>query len=75
MSNIATPKEIAQFLRLSEATIIKLTHEGQLPGFKIGDSWRFDMNDIMQQISGAKTVAQRGKANESKRGNKKCDKR
>jgi len=57
MTKIVTTKELAQFLRLTESTICKLVVAGQLPGFKIGDSWRFDMDEILQHISEAKTVA------------------
>ncbi len=57
MANIVTTKEIAQFLRLTESTICKLVAEGELPGFKIGDSWRFDMDEIMQHIEKKKNIA------------------
>lgn len=63
MTKIITTKELAEFLRLTESTICKLVAEGQLPGFKIGDSWRFDMDEIMQHISEAKIAA-----NQKKRG-------
>ena len=39
MANIVTAKELGQYLKLSESTIYKLAAEGELPGFKIGDSW------------------------------------
>ena len=55
MLNIVTTKEVAHFLRLTESTICKLVAQGRLPGFKIGDSWRFDMDEIMEQIHAAKT--------------------
>ncbi len=48
MENIITAQELANLLKLNEETIYKLTRRGQLPGFKIGDSWRFDMNDILK---------------------------
>jgi excisionase family DNA binding protein len=59
MATIVTTKEVAEFLRLTESTICKLVAEGELPGFKIGDSWRFDMDEIMQHISEAKDMAKR----------------
>ncbi len=52
MTNFVTAKELSQYLKLSEATIYKLALTGQLPGFKIGDSWRFDLNEILKLIKG-----------------------
>jgi excisionase family DNA binding protein len=54
MSKIVTAKEVGQFLKLSESTIYKLAATGEIPGFKIGDSWRFDMDEILNLIRGAK---------------------
>ena len=50
MTNIVTAKELGQFLKLSESTIYKLATEGKIPAFKIGDSWRFDMEEILRLI-------------------------
>lgn len=50
MANIVTAKELSQFLKLSESTIYKLASQGELPGFKIGDSWRFDMEEVLSVI-------------------------
>jgi excisionase family DNA binding protein len=52
MTNLITAKELGQYLKLSEATIYKLALTGQLPGFKIGDSWRFDLDEIFKLIKG-----------------------
>lgn len=52
--NIATAKEVAHFLKLTESTVYTLAAEGKLPGFRIGNSWRFDMDEILRQISQAK---------------------
>jgi len=54
MANIVTAKELGQYLKLSESTIYKLAASGEIPGFKIGDSWRFDMDEIMRLIRKAK---------------------
>ena len=50
MRNIVTAKELAQFLKLSKAKIYKLAFDGDLPGFKIGDSWRFEMDEVIQLL-------------------------
>jgi excisionase family DNA binding protein len=59
MPNIATAKEVGQFLKLSESTIYKLAASGEIPGFKIGDSWRFDMQEILNMIRESKAESYR----------------
>ncbi len=63
MANIITAKELGKYLKLSESTIYKLATGGDLPGFKIGDSWRFDMDEVV------KTIRKSKKGNDKKRGN------
>ena len=43
---ILTLKEVADYLKLTERTLYRLTEEGKLPGFKVGNSWRFRLRDI-----------------------------
>ena len=50
MGNIVTAKDLSKFLRLSESTIYKLASDSELPGFKIGDSWRFDLDEVHELI-------------------------
>lgn len=59
MEEILTAKELGHFLKLSESTIYKLASTGEIPGFKIGDSWRFDMEEIRKMIGGAKEVSRK----------------
>ena len=54
MANIVTAKEIAHYLKLTESTIYKLASTGELPGFRIGKSWRFDMDEILKRIKDEK---------------------
>jgi excisionase family DNA binding protein len=54
MANIVTAKEVGQYLKLTESTIYKLASSGEIPGFRIGKSWRFDMEEIIQSINSAK---------------------
>jgi len=61
MPNIVTARELGKYLKLSESTIYKLASGGELPGFKIGDSWRFDMDEILKRIKEAKKVNHRNK--------------
>ena len=50
MGNIVTAKELSQYLKLSESTVYQLAAKGELPGFKIGNSWRFDMGEVLRVI-------------------------
>ncbi len=54
MASIVTAKEVSHYLKLTESTIYKLAAKGELPGFKIGNSWRFDMDEILKMIKSAK---------------------
>ena len=54
MEKIMTAKELSQFLKLSESTIYKLATSGEIPGFKIGDSWRFELEEIQKLIRESK---------------------
>lgn len=47
---ILTLKEVAEHLRLAEKTAYRLAAEGELPGFKVGGSWRFTKEDINRWI-------------------------
>ena len=54
VENIVTAEELGEYLKLSKSTMYKLAAKGDFPGFKIGDSWRFDMDDIIEFIKDAK---------------------
>ena len=43
-------KEFADYLKLAVKTAYRLTAEGKLPGFKVGGSWRFKKEDVLQWI-------------------------
>jgi len=51
MANIVTAKEVGHYLKLTESTIYKLASTGEIPGFKVGKSWRFDMEEIIKIIN------------------------
>lgn len=52
---ILTLKEVAQYLKLTEKTAYRLAAEGKLPGFKVGGSWRFKKDDILEWIEQQKS--------------------
>ena len=50
-TQIMTVEEVADFLKLSKITIYKLVKKGQLPGFRVGNSWRFRKETVLEIIS------------------------
>ncbi len=54
MERFVTVKELVSVLKLTEAKIYKLASSGEIPGFKIGDSWRFDMDEVTKLMRGNK---------------------
>ncbi|HCM0844834.1 TPA: helix-turn-helix domain-containing protein [Vibrio parahaemolyticus] len=54
---ILTLKEVAAYLKLAEKTAYRLASEGKLPGFKVGGSWRFRMEDLETWINSQKVKA------------------
>ena len=48
---IMTVEEVAELLKLSKITIYKLVKKGQLPGFRVGNSWRFRKDKIMEAVT------------------------
>jgi excisionase family DNA binding protein len=52
--NILTAREVAAYLRLTITTVYNLAASGELPGFKIGKSWRFAEGEVLGRIAAAK---------------------
>lgn len=48
---ILTIKDVANYLKVNERTIYRLAASGELPGFKVGNSWRFKQNELEQYIA------------------------
>jgi excisionase family DNA binding protein len=40
-NRLLTIKELSEYLDLAEITVYRLAQRGELPGIKIGKSWRF----------------------------------
>ena len=43
---IMTVAELSEYLRVHPSTIYKLLRSGDLPGFKVGSDWRFNIEAI-----------------------------
>ena len=49
-TDIMTIRDVAEYLKIAEKTAYRLAAEGELPGFKVGGSWRFQRNEIDKWI-------------------------
>ena len=45
---ILTPPELCEYLRVTKDTIYRALREGTLPGFRVGNEWRFHLDAIEQ---------------------------
>jgi excisionase family DNA binding protein len=45
---ILTVSDLSDYLRVHRSTVYRLLKRGQLPGFKIGSDWRFNVEAIDQ---------------------------
>jgi len=59
-SAIMTVKDVAEYLRMSEAKVYRLANEGALPVVRIGNTWRF-RKDLLDEWL-AESCRQEGKA-------------
>jgi excisionase family DNA binding protein len=50
MAVVLTAEELSDYLKLADSTIYRLASRGELPGFRMGDSWQFDMDEILELI-------------------------
>jgi excisionase family DNA binding protein len=49
-----TVRDVAAFLNVDEKTIYRLVTRGELPGFKVLGSWRFQRHDLDEWIESRK---------------------
>ncbi len=49
---IFTTQELAEYMKVNEKTVIKLAQAGDLPGFKVGNQWRFSWTMIDRYMNG-----------------------
>ncbi len=51
MDDIMTLEEVAQYCRVSERTVIDWVQKGDIPGGKLGTSWRFKRSEVDSWIN------------------------
>jgi excisionase family DNA binding protein len=45
-AKVITVGELAEYLRVHRSTLYRLLKKGEVPGFKIGSDWRFNIEEI-----------------------------
>ncbi|MCK5894353.1 MAG: helix-turn-helix domain-containing protein [Endozoicomonadaceae bacterium] len=43
---ILTVRQVADYLKVNERTVYRMTTTGKIPAFKVGASWRFKQTEI-----------------------------
>lgn len=51
-----TVKDVAALLNVDQKTIYRLAQKGEIPGFKVSGSWRFQRVDIATWIATQKKI-------------------
>jgi excisionase family DNA binding protein len=57
-SDVLDAKEVAQMLKVSVRTVVRLAERGEIVAFKVGDLWRFHRSDIDDYIEEQKRKQQ-----------------
>src|ERR1700693_5789307 len=55
-SEIATVKEVSEYLRVHPSTVYRMLAKRQLPGFRVGSDWRFSVKALEQWRSNAEAA-------------------
>lgn len=50
LPEIVTPKQLAEFLQLSEMTVKRALKSGELKGFKAGRDWRIEKEEVLKWV-------------------------
>ena len=50
LKTIFTAKELADYLKVSERTILDLARAEKIPYYKVGNRWRFVSEDVLESL-------------------------
>lgn len=64
---ILTLQDVADLLKVGLKTVYTFAQQGKLPGFKVGQQWRFRLADINNWIDNQKAAAKKPTTTASKR--------
>lgn len=56
-----TPREAAEYLSVHVRTIYRLVKNGEIPGRKVGGSWRFRKEALDEWLSGRENLTHKEK--------------
>ena len=56
---ILTLSQAAEFLQVSERTILRMLKDGRIPGRQVGSQWRFDRAQLRDWVRGEEPLAER----------------
>ena len=48
---LLTARELADYLGIHRETVYSLTHDGRIPGHKVGGVWRYDPAEVLAALS------------------------
>lgn len=60
VSPAMTVRELAGYLNVDEKTVYRLVQRGELPGFKVAGTWRFQRLDVDRWIESRKASSNKG---------------
>ena len=60
LPGVVTATEAAKYLRVSKATLLRLTHKELIPGVRIGRQWRFSKKTILSLLNNPKWLRKMG---------------
>lgn len=63
--SMMTLQEVATYLRLHRSTVYRLAREGMIPGFKVGNQWRFSKERVDQWMAAQEAAFARSERKEA----------
>jgi len=64
MEKLLTLQQIATRLQISETTLYKLARNGKIPAIKVGNQWRFKLDDVDKWLESQKVTQGKRRKNE-----------
>lgn len=52
LADVVTPKQLANYLQISEMTVKRALKSGRLVGFKVGRDWRIEKTAVIKWLEG-----------------------
>ena len=57
--DVMTVAEVSEYLRLTESTVYRLVRTQEIPGRKIGGTWRFSRQQLESWLASSSTNSQK----------------